>query len=205
MPLQGRHPNEVARVLDYRGELHPLLLGSLALRNLAAQLFVQAQQLLRALVNSTLELPGRPSLLVETPGFQQTDRYLVRGDLQHQELAARGKAGATGADHERPELVMYTQAEVDSRDLTRTDRIGHWARGTGGCGREPRPDLITDALRKAVTDDREALRERMPCASGDPCGFEMCPHHKALITAVMTLQEGTALKPRSVFSKPLNT
>jgi hypothetical protein len=65
-------------------------------------------------------------------------------------------------------------------------------------------DLITDSIRSAVTEDREALRDRLPCGSGDPCGFEMCPHHKALIAAIMALQDGTAPKPRSLFSKPLS-
>jgi hypothetical protein len=32
----------------------------------------------------------------------------------------------------------------------------------------------------------------------------MCPHHKALIAAIMALQDGTAPKPRSLFSKPLS-
>lgn len=34
-------------------------------------------------------------------------------------------------------------------------------------------DLIADAIHKAVTD-REVLREKMPCVTGEPCGFEMC-------------------------------
>jgi hypothetical protein len=63
--------------------------------------------------------------------------------------------------------------------------------------------LITDAIHNAITEDREALRERMPCVSGDPCAFEMCAHHKALIAAVMAIQEGRAAPPRSLFSRPL--
>jgi hypothetical protein len=64
--------------------------------------------------------------------------------------------------------------------------------------------LITEAIHKALIADHEALRERMPCASGDPCGFEMCAHHKALIAAVMATQDGAPPPPRSLFSKPLN-
>jgi hypothetical protein len=48
--------------------------------------------------------------------------------------------------------------------------------------------LIAEAIHKAVTEDREALRERMVCVTDDPCGFEMCAHHKALIAAIMALQ-----------------
>jgi hypothetical protein len=66
-------------------------------------------------------------------------------------------------------------------------------------------DLITDAIHKAVTEDRETLRDRMPCVSGEPCGFEMCAHHKALIAAVLATQEGTPPPPRSLFSKPLSS
>jgi hypothetical protein len=66
-------------------------------------------------------------------------------------------------------------------------------------------DLVTDAIQKAVIEDRETLRERMPCVTGDACGFELCAHHKALIAAVMAVQEGTPPPPRSLFSKPLNS
>ena len=66
-------------------------------------------------------------------------------------------------------------------------------------------NLIADAIHRAVMEDRETLRERMPCASGDPCGFELCAHHKALVAAVMATQTGTASAPRSLFSKPLNS
>lgn len=78
-------------------------------------------------------------------------------------------------------------------------------------GSEPVPapnrlqELISDAIYKAVTEDRETLRARMPCVSGDPCGFEMCAHHKALITAVLATQEGAPPPPRSLFSRPLDS
>lgn len=64
-------------------------------------------------------------------------------------------------------------------------------------------ELITDAIQKAVVEDREVLRDRMPCTSVDPCGFEMCAHHKALVAAVMSVQEGRPAPPRSLFSRPL--
>lgn len=85
--------------------------------------------------------------------------------------------------------------------------VDHYVRDVAGS--EPVPasgrlqDLIADAILKAVTEDRETLRERMPCASGDPCGFQMCAHHKALVAAVMATQDGTAPAPRSLFSRPL--
>lgn len=78
-------------------------------------------------------------------------------------------------------------------------------------GSEPVPaqnrlhDLIADALHKAVTEDRETLRERLPCAADEPCGFEMCAHHKAFIAAVMATQDAKPAAPRSLFSKPLNS
>jgi hypothetical protein len=84
--------------------------------------------------------------------------------------------------------------------------VDHYLREVAGT--EPVPaqrrlqDLVTDAIHKAVTEDREAIRERMPCATDDPCAFEMCAHHKALIAAVMELQDGTAPAPRSLFSRP---
>ena len=65
-------------------------------------------------------------------------------------------------------------------------------------------ELITDAIHKALIEDREALREKMPCSSGDPCGFELCAHHKALVAAVMSVQHGTPPPARSLFSRPLS-
>jgi hypothetical protein len=68
--------------------------------------------------------------------------------------------------------------------------VDHYVREAGS---EPVPiprllqQLITDAIFNALTEDREALRERMPCASDDPCGLEMCAHHKALVAAIMAL------------------
>jgi hypothetical protein len=80
----------------------------------------------------------------------------------------------------------------------------HDAPGAEGLPNRTRlEELITDAIHKAVIEDREALRDRMACASGDPCGFEMCANHKALIAAVMAVQEGRAAPPRSPFSRPL--
>jgi hypothetical protein len=70
-------------------------------------------------------------------------------------------------------------------------------------GRVRLEELITDAIHKAVVEDREVLRDRMPCVTGEPCGFEMCAHHKALIAAVMAVQEGRGAPPRSLFSRPL--
>lgn len=86
--------------------------------------------------------------------------------------------------------------------------MDHYIRDVAGS--EPVPahhrlqELIAEAIHKAVTEDREALRDRLPCATADPCGFEMCAHHKALVAAVMALQEGNAPAPRSLFSRPLS-
>ena len=72
--------------------------------------------------------------------------------------------------------------------------------------RRPRlQELIADAIHKALIEEREALREKMPCAAGNPCGFELCAHHKALVAAVMSVQEGTPPPQRSMFSRPLNS
>jgi hypothetical protein len=83
-----------------------------------------------------------------------------------------------------------------------------YAREVGGAhaipGQARLHELITDAIHKAVIDDREQLREKLPCASGERCGFEMCAHHKALIAAVLAVQEGRAPAPRSLFSRPLD-
>jgi hypothetical protein len=84
-----------------------------------------------------------------------------------------------------------------------------YGREIGGAEAILRParlgELITDAIQKAMTEDREALRDRMPCATGDPCAFELCAHHKALVAAVMSIQEGTSPPPRSPFSRPLSS
>jgi hypothetical protein len=70
--------------------------------------------------------------------------------------------------------------------------VDHYVREVAGSDVVPAQrrlqDLIADAIHKTVTEDREALRERMPCVTDDPCSFEMCAHHKALIAAVMALQ-----------------
>lgn len=86
--------------------------------------------------------------------------------------------------------------------------VDHYGREVGGAEAVPAQrrlqDLITDAIHKAVTEDREAIRERMPCVTDDPCAFEMCAHHKALIAAVMALQDTAPPAPRSLFSRPLS-
>jgi hypothetical protein len=93
-----------------------------------------------------------------------------------------------------PENRAHHVVESYARDLAGPDPLPSEAR---------LQTLIADAIHKAVTEDREALRERMPCVSGDPCAFEMCAHHKALIAAVMAMQDGKAPEPRSLFSKPI--
>jgi hypothetical protein len=95
-----------------------------------------------------------------------------------------------------PENRAHHVVETYLRDVAGSDPVPAQSR---------LQDLITDALHRAVIEDRETLRERLPCASDDPCGFEMCAHHKAFIAAVMASQEGKAPAPRSLFSKPLNS
>lgn len=82
---------------------------------------------------------------------------------------------------------MLTSAESRAQHV-----IEHYARELAAADVVPAQrrlqDLIADAIHKAVTEDREALREKMPCMPDDPCSFEMCAHHKALVAAVMAVQ-----------------
>ena len=49
--------------------------------------------------------------------------------------------------------------------------------------------LIADEIQKAVSEDREALREKMACDRRAPCGFnDVCSHHKALAGAILASQ-----------------
>ena len=46
--------------------------------------------------------------------------------------------------------------------------------------------LIAEQIRKAVSEDREALRELLPCDVHEPCAFDsVCAHHKALADAIL--------------------
>ena len=46
--------------------------------------------------------------------------------------------------------------------------------------------LIADAIAKAVSEDRDALREKMLCDSQDPCAFQtVCSYHRALADAIL--------------------
>jgi hypothetical protein len=46
--------------------------------------------------------------------------------------------------------------------------------------------LIAEQIRKAVSEDRETLREQLPCDAGEPCAFDrVCAHHKALADAIL--------------------
>jgi hypothetical protein len=47
--------------------------------------------------------------------------------------------------------------------------------------------LIADAIVKAVSEDRDALREKMLCDRDDPCAFQsVCSHHRALAGAILS-------------------
>lgn len=82
---------------------------------------------------------------------------------------------------------MLTTAESRAQHV-----VEHYVREVAGPDVVPAQrrlmDLIADAIQKAVTEDREALRERLPCVIDDPCSFEMCANHKALVAAIMALQ-----------------
>jgi len=46
--------------------------------------------------------------------------------------------------------------------------------------------LIADAIAKAVSEDRDDLREKMLCDSQDPCAFQMvCSYHRAFAGAIL--------------------
>jgi hypothetical protein len=46
--------------------------------------------------------------------------------------------------------------------------------------------LIAEQIRKAVGEDRETLREQLPCDEREPCAFDnVCAHHKALADAIL--------------------
>ncbi len=46
--------------------------------------------------------------------------------------------------------------------------------------------LIAEQIHKAVSEDRETLRENMECDAREPCAFDnVCAHHKALAGAIL--------------------
>jgi hypothetical protein len=46
--------------------------------------------------------------------------------------------------------------------------------------------LIAEQIHKAVSEDRETLREKLPCDAREPCAFDnVCGHHKALADAIL--------------------
>ena len=49
--------------------------------------------------------------------------------------------------------------------------------------------LIAEQIHKAVSEDRETLREKMECDVREPCAFDtVCAHHKALAGAILGSQ-----------------
>jgi hypothetical protein len=49
--------------------------------------------------------------------------------------------------------------------------------------------LIADEIQKAVSEDRERLRERLACEVRNPCRFNaVCAHHRALAAAILAAQ-----------------
>jgi hypothetical protein len=53
--------------------------------------------------------------------------------------------------------------------------------------------LIADEIQKAVSEDRDRLREKMPCERRSPCAFNaVCAYHRALAAAILAAQ----LSPR---------
>ena len=53
--------------------------------------------------------------------------------------------------------------------------------------------LIAEEIQKAVSEDRERLREKMACERRSPCAFNaVCAYHRALAAAILAAQ----LSPR---------
>ena len=49
--------------------------------------------------------------------------------------------------------------------------------------------LIAEQIHKAVSEDRETLREKLPCDEAEPCAFDnVCAHHRALANAILAGQ-----------------
>lgn len=94
----------------------------------------------------------------------------------------------------KPETRAQRVLETYGREVGGTDAILLPAR---------LGQLIAAAIQKAVIDDHDALRATMPCAPDDPCGIDqVCAHHKALLGALMSLQEGTPPPQPSALARP---
>ena len=49
--------------------------------------------------------------------------------------------------------------------------------------------LIAEQIHKAVNEDRETLRARLPCDVAEPCAFDnVCAYHKAHAGAILASQ-----------------
>ena len=49
--------------------------------------------------------------------------------------------------------------------------------------------LIAEEIQKAVSEDRQTLREKMACEIRNPCRFDaVCAHHRALAGAILAAQ-----------------
>jgi hypothetical protein len=74
--------------------------------------------------------------------------------------------------HARHVLAMYTRETAGS--------MGDW---------NLLLRLIAEQIHKAVSEDRETLREQLPCDVREPCAFDsVCAHHKALADAILASQ-----------------
>jgi len=74
--------------------------------------------------------------------------------------------------HARHVLTMYTKSIAGS--------TGNW---------DVLLRLIAEQIHTAVNEDRETLREKLPCDEREPCAFDnVCAHHKALADAILSSQ-----------------
>ena len=49
--------------------------------------------------------------------------------------------------------------------------------------------LIAEEIQKAVSEDRQTLREKMACEIRNPCRLDaVCAHHRALAGAILAAQ-----------------
>ena len=76
--------------------------------------------------------------------------------------------------HARHILTMYTKSIAGS--------TGDW---------DVLLRIIAEQIHKAISEDRETLRENLPCDASEPCAFDnVCAHHKALADAILASQPG---------------
>jgi hypothetical protein len=84
------------------------------------------------------------------------------------------------------EAVMMTSPDSHARHV-----LAQYAKDFPGATAELGllQKLIADEIQKAVSEDRETLREKMACERRTPCGFNaVCANHRALAGAILATQ-----------------